>query len=1283
MIRQKSNKKDFFISYNHKDEEAARWIAWHLEKENYTIIIQAWDFLPGNNFVEKMDNALKTCKSTIAVLSNHYIQSGFTKAEWQSAFAKDPTGEKRALIPVRIKPCDLSGLLGQIIYIDLVGLNEEEAKKKLLEGVKPTRPKPKSIPPFKGFKTRDGILKKRKLELNEVLEKTINHNYHMTLNLEVEIEKEIMIEYEETEKIEKKKELVWEEVELEKILTEKKNYILINPSGMGKTTFLIYIACTLLNHCQNYPFLPLLVTCIEINKRGTAASLHDFIKRSLESFYYNSKTSVIENEWENVCILIDALDQARDVDDIASSLHLQNKYSNYKKAKIIISSRQNTAGKIKEGFNKIRLKLPEDNEVRNYLRENHYNNLKLLIDSSKELITVPVLLEMLNITAEKGHILSKIYNRTCLYDEFTRILIDQERNKPRYWQDSALVKDFINYDLEKSMEKIAFFSLANNEILEIGKDKIINYCESPEKKEALLNTGIILELFEDWEHQLVFRHQSFQAYFAARYIHYQQTEYFKQLIGNIAFFYSEVWYEVLRFYIGLEKNPQKAEEIINSIYQRRNKKDILNNSLRLIFAFFLMSETRVSNEKIEDLYSQLNDLLVNNKVYLEFIEANIDKFNMSNTDQREKINILIESMFHDDFGRIRSLATKVLGKIGTSKDLPLLEPLLKDDEWEVQNAATKALGKIVTSKEILLLKPFLRDDNRRVRSAASEVLNDIVTLKEIPLLETMLRDGNRGVRSAASEVLNKIVTPINIQWIEPMHKDGNCSFSRIGIEILGIVWTPKDIPLLEPLLRDGNRNVRSAATKALGKLGTTKDLPLLEPLLTDDDWKVRSAAIEALGELGTPKDLPLLEPLLRDGNKNVRSAATKALGKLGTPKELLILESLLMDDDWKVRSAATEVLRELGTSKDLPLLEPMLRDDEWKVRSAAAEVLGKIVTSKETPLLEPLLSDDKSDVRIAAAEALLNLGTSKDLPLSELLLRDDNWGVQRVWFKFLAKIGSTKDIHLLEPMLMDEDVFVLIYATKALGEIGTVNEIHLLRPLLRHYNGDVLNVATKALVKIITPKDISLLEPLLRDGVDNEREAATYALSKIITSNDIQLLEPMLRDDDVNIRKSAAEALIEIVTPKDLPLLEPLLRDDNKDIRKYTTEALIKIVTPKDLPLLEPLLRDDNKDVRRYAAEALIEIVTPKDLPILEPFLRDDNEYIRKVATETFGKIGKSQNVPMLELLLNDYNWDVRKAAAEATENIYKRSNPELLIKEIKEKKKELTSWQDDGYRNK
>jgi hypothetical protein len=41
--------KDFFISYNEADRGWAEWIAWQLEAEGYSTIVQAWDFRPGGN----------------------------------------------------------------------------------------------------------------------------------------------------------------------------------------------------------------------------------------------------------------------------------------------------------------------------------------------------------------------------------------------------------------------------------------------------------------------------------------------------------------------------------------------------------------------------------------------------------------------------------------------------------------------------------------------------------------------------------------------------------------------------------------------------------------------------------------------------------------------------------------------------------------------------------------------------------------------------------------------------------------------------------------------------------------------------------------------------------------------------------------------------------------------------------------------------------------------------------------------------------------------------------
>lgn len=140
----------FFISYNEADRAWAEWIGWQLEEAGYTVIVQAWDFRPGGNFVLDMDSAAAESERTIAVLSRDYLDSRFVAPEWAAAFAQDPTGERGLLLPVRVRECEPAGLLPQIVYIDLVGLDEPTATERLLAGVNRERAKPTSAPRFPG-----------------------------------------------------------------------------------------------------------------------------------------------------------------------------------------------------------------------------------------------------------------------------------------------------------------------------------------------------------------------------------------------------------------------------------------------------------------------------------------------------------------------------------------------------------------------------------------------------------------------------------------------------------------------------------------------------------------------------------------------------------------------------------------------------------------------------------------------------------------------------------------------------------------------------------------------------------------------------------------------------------------------------------------------------------------------------------------------------------------------------------------------------------------------------
>ena len=137
-----------FVSYNRHDRAWAEWIAWVVEAAGDEVTLQAWDFRPGEDWVERMDAAVRECDATIAVLSPTYLESGFAAAEWRAAFARDPSGRGRGLIPFRVVDCDPEGLLATRIWVDLLGRDREAARRLVLSAVRGDRGKPDSEPPF-------------------------------------------------------------------------------------------------------------------------------------------------------------------------------------------------------------------------------------------------------------------------------------------------------------------------------------------------------------------------------------------------------------------------------------------------------------------------------------------------------------------------------------------------------------------------------------------------------------------------------------------------------------------------------------------------------------------------------------------------------------------------------------------------------------------------------------------------------------------------------------------------------------------------------------------------------------------------------------------------------------------------------------------------------------------------------------------------------------------------------------------------------------------------------
>ena len=125
--------RDFFVSFTGADRPWAEWLVAELDAAGFSSVSQLRDFVAGGNFLLAMDAAARRARRTLGVLSPKALEAPYVRQEWAQRLASDPTGEQRALVLVRVEPCQPEGLLGPVVYIDLVGLDDAGARRRLRE----------------------------------------------------------------------------------------------------------------------------------------------------------------------------------------------------------------------------------------------------------------------------------------------------------------------------------------------------------------------------------------------------------------------------------------------------------------------------------------------------------------------------------------------------------------------------------------------------------------------------------------------------------------------------------------------------------------------------------------------------------------------------------------------------------------------------------------------------------------------------------------------------------------------------------------------------------------------------------------------------------------------------------------------------------------------------------------------------------------------------------------------------------------------------------------------
>ena len=130
---------DFFISHAGRDTGWAEWLGWQLQEAGYTVELDVWDWVPGQDFVARMSAALERADRLLAVCSEAYFASAFGGAELRAAFAQSAAAGR--IVPVLVEPVTLPPLYAPLIPLDLTGLDEAAAAARLrarLAGGRPT-----------------------------------------------------------------------------------------------------------------------------------------------------------------------------------------------------------------------------------------------------------------------------------------------------------------------------------------------------------------------------------------------------------------------------------------------------------------------------------------------------------------------------------------------------------------------------------------------------------------------------------------------------------------------------------------------------------------------------------------------------------------------------------------------------------------------------------------------------------------------------------------------------------------------------------------------------------------------------------------------------------------------------------------------------------------------------------------------------------------------------------------------------------------------------------------
>lgn len=114
----KQKNRKVFLSHSSADKSIVISIALDLQEKGINTWLDAFDILPGESIMTKINDGIEECNLALLFLSKNSVKSNWVTKEWETMLWDEINSGKVKIIPIKLEECEIPKILQSKKYID-------------------------------------------------------------------------------------------------------------------------------------------------------------------------------------------------------------------------------------------------------------------------------------------------------------------------------------------------------------------------------------------------------------------------------------------------------------------------------------------------------------------------------------------------------------------------------------------------------------------------------------------------------------------------------------------------------------------------------------------------------------------------------------------------------------------------------------------------------------------------------------------------------------------------------------------------------------------------------------------------------------------------------------------------------------------------------------------------------------------------------------------------------------------------------------------------------------